>query len=57
MQDEVVGGDDDAMDVDEAAPAPVRKNRRVIDSDEEDDEEVPAANDDSPATANGDTEE
>ncbi|TVY58184.1 Tetratricopeptide repeat protein 1 [Lachnellula cervina] len=58
MQDDVFGGED-AMDVDEeAAPAPVRKNRRVIDSDEEDEaeDEAPAPKEDSPATANGDSE-
>ncbi|EPE27601.1 TPR-like protein [Glarea lozoyensis ATCC 20868] len=59
MDDEVLSDAPASMDVDEdeAAPAPAkRKNRRaMIDSDDEDEDEEPAARDDSPATANGDT--
>ncbi|TVY82234.1 Tetratricopeptide repeat protein [Lachnellula suecica] len=60
MDDDVFGDEPepDAMDVDdEAAPAPVRKNRRVIDSDDEEEEDAAAPKDDSPATANGDDSE
>lgn len=63
MDDDVFSDDEpDPMDVDEtAAPAPARKNRRVIDSDDdEDEEEAPAPasapREDSPGTANGDSE-